>query len=680
MKKSISFLLAIVLLCCIMPSASADVSAAVRAADSLYELGLFQGTGTDADGKPVYELDRAPTRNEAITMLVRLLGKEAEATSGVWNMPFTDVAAWAKPYVGYAYAHQLTDGTGATTFSGEAKISASQYITFVLRALGYKSGTDFQWDRAWELSDAIGLTDGRYNADSKSFLRGDVTLISFDALSIKPKGSQQTLLETIPVKKPLSSADFTVDPTSAIPAETGVRKLTDSQLAEMKGFTPETAASSISTLADAYAWLAQEGYQTHGMYGGAAVGLANGTNGKTLSWVEMSTVLNVLLQGDYQEVGTLLIVTQPHEAGWDMFYVSFNYVKCGDYYYVTDPIDHLENSGWAIYRAHTIKANSLSVLKDALEAINGSVSDLVTLATYPLFTSRIQVDFHAQPMFVSFPNLPDVNYLFHANQTALDAYLAQQQEAAKAEAERWAAIAKNKKISDYGMPNAIGKTTLDYSGALALVGKDPSLIAEKVKTVGDVLQYMIAARFGYGSPNAYTPWYGSGSDTWGFDAPGDEQLRQNYGCCCGGYANTVSYLLQGDYEKVGTLRWVGGGNHTISWVFTGGKYYVFDFTQYCSMGNYGNYRAPVTVLSRLEDFYAQMPDTYSFFPKSEIAIMVAFEAGAAMYPSSWSDPPAFTGLVFPTEAEDRITVIFQKDPNCGVEYKDVSCSIPGWNS
>ena len=112
------------------------------------------------------------------------------------------------------------------------------------------------------------------------------------------------------------------------------------------------------------------------------------------------------------------------------------------------------------------------------------------------------------------------------------------------------------------MPAAIRNTTLSYQQAYTLVGQDPEVIRSAVKTVGDVLQYMIAARFGHDAPSAYTPWYGF----WGFDAPGDVQLEQNYGCCCGGVANTVSYLLKDDYEKVGTLRWVGGGNHTISWV------------------------------------------------------------------------------------------------------------------
>ena len=126
------------------PAAFAANDDAAEAANVLYELGLFQGTGTDADGKPVFDLGRAPTRHEAVTMLVRILGKEEEAKSGTWDIPFTDVSDWAKPYVGYAYANGLTSGTSATTFGGDVTVSATQYLTFILRALGYDSSTDFK--------------------------------------------------------------------------------------------------------------------------------------------------------------------------------------------------------------------------------------------------------------------------------------------------------------------------------------------------------------------------------------------------------------------------------------------------------------------------------------------------------------------------------------------------------
>ena len=77
MKRVLSALLAVCLLLAMIPAAYAAQTEAAEAADTLYALGLFKGTGTDADGKPVFDLDRAPTRAEAVTMLVRLLGKES---------------------------------------------------------------------------------------------------------------------------------------------------------------------------------------------------------------------------------------------------------------------------------------------------------------------------------------------------------------------------------------------------------------------------------------------------------------------------------------------------------------------------------------------------------------------------------------------------------------------------
>ena len=188
-KKIISLFLLMVMACRLVPAAFAASEEAIGAAEQLYELGLFEGTGTDANGNPIFDLDRTPTRHEAVTMLVRLLGKEEEAKKGNWENPFTDVAEWAKPYVGYAYANNLTSGTSSTTYSGNATVTASQYLTFVLRALDYDSSTDFQWDKAWELSDKLGITNGQYNATS-AFTRGDVAIISYNALNAKKKEMQ----------------------------------------------------------------------------------------------------------------------------------------------------------------------------------------------------------------------------------------------------------------------------------------------------------------------------------------------------------------------------------------------------------------------------------------------------------------------------------------------------------
>ncbi len=190
MKRFLSFILALVLAASLVPSAFAASDEAVQAANALHTLGLFNGTGTDANGNPIYDLDRAPTREEAITMLIRLMGKEKIAKGYNWDynwgIPFTDVSGWAKPYVGAAYSWGLTSGTSETTFGGKQKVSAMQYLTFVLRALDYEDGTDFQWDKAWKLSDEIGVTSGQYTSD-RSITRGELAIISAKAVSAPMK-------------------------------------------------------------------------------------------------------------------------------------------------------------------------------------------------------------------------------------------------------------------------------------------------------------------------------------------------------------------------------------------------------------------------------------------------------------------------------------------------------------
>jgi len=193
-KRLLSLTLAAVMACSALSTTAfaTDMEAlhaqkAANAATELYELGLFSGTGTDANGNPIFELDRAPTRHEAVTMLVNMLGKGEEAKAGTWDIPFTDVADWAKPFVGYAYTHGLTSGTSATTFGGNEKVTAAQYITFALKVLGYEAGKDFQWDKAWKLSDAIFLTDKRYDEYYTKFTRGDVAVISLGVYNLQKK-------------------------------------------------------------------------------------------------------------------------------------------------------------------------------------------------------------------------------------------------------------------------------------------------------------------------------------------------------------------------------------------------------------------------------------------------------------------------------------------------------------
>lgn len=195
-RRFISLILVIIIVTSCFTGISAADNAA-SSADALYALGLFKGTGIDSFGRPVYELDRAPTRQEAVVMLIRLLGREDEALSGSFRHPFSDVESWADKYVAYAYAMGLTKGTASSTFGSGDVVSAAQFLTFTLRALGYSDSTgDFTWSRAPAFSDSIGLTSGEFSG-SGSFLRGDIAVISFNALSQTLKDKSTTLIQSL---------------------------------------------------------------------------------------------------------------------------------------------------------------------------------------------------------------------------------------------------------------------------------------------------------------------------------------------------------------------------------------------------------------------------------------------------------------------------------------------------
>jgi|GEM_PF-5895669 len=170
---------------------------AYRAAAHLYDLNLLKGVSENADGTPDFALDRTLTRQEGIILFVRLLGKEQEALAGDWRSPFTDVSGWAQPYVDYAYERHLTQGVGQNSFGGGNSLLPAQYLTFVLRALGYSSDSDFSWDQPWQLADWLGLPASRFSGKS-SFTRGDAVIISDLALGVKIKNTDQTLSDTLP--------------------------------------------------------------------------------------------------------------------------------------------------------------------------------------------------------------------------------------------------------------------------------------------------------------------------------------------------------------------------------------------------------------------------------------------------------------------------------------------------
>lgn len=199
-KKLSGLILAIALVACTtLPAHAAATTEADTKAAALKQLTLFQGVS-----ETEFALSRAPTRVEAIVMLLGAMGKRAEALSVGGTHPFTDVPAWADPYIGYAYEKGLTKGVSATSF-GTGSADSDMYLTFMLCALGYSAQSgDFAWNAPDTLARAVGILPDTVNTET--FLRADVVLISWAALEADLKGGEPRL-----AKKLMADGVFTRD-------------------------------------------------------------------------------------------------------------------------------------------------------------------------------------------------------------------------------------------------------------------------------------------------------------------------------------------------------------------------------------------------------------------------------------------------------------------------------------
>ncbi len=149
----------------------------VQIADALKEKQLFKGTENG------YELDKPLTRAEGTAMLVRLIGKEADAMNASYSDEFTDVSEndWFAKYVAFAKNNKIVAGTGDGNFTPERNMTAAEFTALVLRAFGY---AEAQPENAFETAKKAGLMSDAYAEKIQklqTFLRGDMVSIAYAA-------------------------------------------------------------------------------------------------------------------------------------------------------------------------------------------------------------------------------------------------------------------------------------------------------------------------------------------------------------------------------------------------------------------------------------------------------------------------------------------------------------------
>ena len=647
-KRMMALLLALCLMFAMIPTISAASDEAQSAAQALYEMGLFNGTGTDSTGKPIFSLDAAPTREQAVTMLVRLLGKDSAATGGKWSLPFTDVSAWAKPYVGYAYANNLTTGLTANTFGGSQDATPAQYITFVLRALGYSSGSDFRWDAPWELSDKLGLTDGRYNVQTKTFTRGDVAIISKNALDICLKDSTTPLRDTLPEKQP----DPPSVQTNATKDTYLKRILTDAQLAALKDADKNKLRASISTISDAVAYLdlfnakfwtgngenklsidhvlseiREEGTATANLYTGF-VGWCLGDNYPSAQFAAVFT-------GEDTDANMHTAIVLPVKAGYFLFSpAQLSTIR--------------KNNHCSSTLLTEAEVPTLDNLQNVLIPCDAYDNE----ATLAVFLGDVNQDLGFRWLAVEL-----------ISGKAQKVYTITEAERNKANAkkrdERWERLMDN--WSDFGMP-VTQKPTMSRAQIEALLGKDIDTVAAAVKNIGDCMAYLCLSLFESEGGDIQFE-VGNTSLSWHFNYSPQATFAYNWGDC-GATSGLAAYLLEGDYDITGIVGMTfgegEGGGHVINYVKDGNSYYMFDMVNLVS-SNFRAHGFNFAKDSTLQKVCKKWSDETGWNEK----LMWAYQAFDGDAPVGWDN----TNVSYLPSSYQDTAIILMEHPAEGYVYK-----------
>jgi hypothetical protein len=199
MKKRLTLIMMIISLITFPLMSFADAALDSEAV-ALNKLTILQGDGIN------FNLTGQLKRSEAITFIVRIMGKESfvKANADKYSKTtFSDVKStdWFAAYVGYCQENKILNGFPDGGFHPNDSISEKAFLKLVLGALGYVDEKDFVWDTIYESAFNLGLvSDTKYKTqieDNTKYLRSDVVTVLYGSLTNSLKGSKKTIIESL---------------------------------------------------------------------------------------------------------------------------------------------------------------------------------------------------------------------------------------------------------------------------------------------------------------------------------------------------------------------------------------------------------------------------------------------------------------------------------------------------
>lgn len=183
LKRALSLALASVMLLGMMVVGTSAASYKdVDSKDNLEAIEVLKMVGImTGDDKGNFNPDKMVTRNEMAVVMCNLLGLKTGGTH-----PFTDVPAWAAPFVAACYNNGIIAGVSATQFNGDANVTAVQAGLMLMKALGY-FGYAGEFGDSWKLAvvkqaDKINLYDGINAYTDQVMTRNEISKMVLNAL------------------------------------------------------------------------------------------------------------------------------------------------------------------------------------------------------------------------------------------------------------------------------------------------------------------------------------------------------------------------------------------------------------------------------------------------------------------------------------------------------------------
>ncbi len=231
---------------------------------------------------------------------------------------------------------------------------------------------------------------------------------------------------------------------------------------------------------------------------------------------------------------------------------------------------------------------------------------------------------------------------------------------------------KPENIDRYQLASVLGGVTITAEEAYALVDTSPKEAKEKIKTAGDVLMYMLAARIGDCGGCKCDEWDGH---IWHTNLTAKEVMEQRL-ANCGASANLANYLLEDDYDEVGFILHAyypgNGGGHVYNYILHEGRYYIVDLSWYIFAGYDVNSDFPVMALDSLEEYGQRVHELYG-----GVCLVIAHTSTGQHLPNIFGEDFGDMHYFVPENAE--YTVLFESGDGYLIGEMPLDKKYHDWN-